>query len=78
VQGNVIGIEHCKPRAAHKGQNAVELPVAQPVLIPGVSLSPERDGPFVTQHEAVPYVEQRPSALGADSAHTVWPRAERW
>src|SRR5438445_437895 len=53
VQGNVIGIEHCKPRAAHKGQNAVELPVAQPVLIPGVSLSPERDGPVVALGQLV-------------------------
>src|SRR6267143_773879 len=64
LQGNISRVEYRKWRATHQGDNAVELPVAKCVLVPGVSLSPEGDAPLITQCQAVAGIEHRTAALG--------------
>src|SRR5271156_4096970 len=53
-------------RAGHEGSDAVELPIAKGMLIPGLRMVPERHMPFVADDEAGARVEHGAAMFGSE------------
>src|SRR5580693_5013874 len=63
LERDILGIVDSERRATHERGDAVQLPIAQDLLIPVLWMIPERNPPFVAEHKPVARIEHGPAAF---------------